>query len=159
MKTVRWKHWNNRQQFARSIWKYQPNKRGILKCQAWNIQKLVPREFAPSLPSKKYKIQYPHIQVRIVSHESCDALFIGHSFFHHSSHSLCPSKKPYLIFRVSMRSIVHVAICFLLTKKSIKTTFSFDNSRGGFKKLKRIDRWKTMLKYFKSAAIFGPHKR
>jgi len=41
---------------------YQPNERGILKCQAWKIQKMVPREFAPSIPSKKYKLQYPHIQ-------------------------------------------------------------------------------------------------
>jgi len=41
---------------------YQPNKRGILKCQAWQVQKLVPKPFAPSLPSNKYKVQYPHVQ-------------------------------------------------------------------------------------------------
>jgi len=56
---------------------YQPNKRGILKCQAWNIQKLVPREFAPSLPSKKYKIQYPHIQGEYEIYcPRCDMFFI-----------------------------------------------------------------------------------
>ena len=34
-----------------------------------------------------------------------------------------------------MRSIVHVAICFSITKKSIKITFWFVNSRDGFDSL------------------------
>ena len=34
-----------------------------------------------------------------------------------------------------MRSIVHVAICFSITKKSIKITFLFVSSRDGFDSL------------------------
>lgn len=42
---------------------YQPNKRGILKCQAWQVQKMAPCQFPPSVSKNaKYKVQFPHVQ-------------------------------------------------------------------------------------------------
>ena len=45
-----------------AVIQYEPNERGILRCQAWSVPEMSIEPIAPSLSSKnkKFKIQYPN---------------------------------------------------------------------------------------------------